>query len=67
MIIYFQGIVACIFDFDGMIIDSEPLHAEAKRITLNHFGIQYLSTLFADFNRRTDKAFFQCVTFSGLM
>ncbi|MCE7988769.1 MAG: hypothetical protein DYG89_47040 [Caldilinea sp. CFX5] len=45
----------------NLIIDSEPLHAEAKRLTLVHFGIQPSSTLFDDFKGRTDKAFFQFV------
>lgn len=52
---------ACIFDFDGVIIDSEPLHAEAKRITLNHLLIPHSETLFADFKGRPDSAFFQHV------
>ncbi len=28
---------ACIFDFDGVIVDSEAMHAESKRITVDHF------------------------------
>lgn len=52
---------ACIFDFDGVIIDSEPLHAEAKRITLDHFQIQYPPQLFSDFKGRPDKVFFDFV------
>jgi len=52
---------ACIFDFDGVIIDSEPLHARAKQNTLDNFQIKYPSTLFADFKGRTDKAFFEFV------
>ena len=52
---------ACIFDFDGVIIDSEPLHAEAKRVTLNHFLIPHSDGLFAEFKGRPDSAFFQHV------
>jgi beta-phosphoglucomutase len=52
---------ACIFDFDGVIIDSEPLHARAKQITLDNFRVKYPSTLFADFKGRTDKAFVEFV------
>jgi beta-phosphoglucomutase len=52
---------ACIFDFDGVIIDSEPLHAEAKRVTLNHFRIPHPDNLFADFKGRPDSAFFRHV------
>lgn len=56
-----QDFEACIFDFDGVIIDSEPLHAEAKRVTLDHFRIQYPDKLFADFKGRPDSAFFNYV------
>ena len=52
---------ACIFDFDGVIIDSEPLHAEAKRNTLEHFSIPYPADLFDRFKGRTDRAFFDYV------
>src|SRR6478735_647805 len=52
---------ACLFDFDGVIIDSEALHAKAKRITLNHFIIPHSEGLFADFKGRPDSAFFQHV------
>ena len=52
---------ACIFDFDGVIIDSEPLHARAKQTTLDNFQVKYPPTLFADFKGRTDKAFFEFV------
>lgn len=49
---------ACVFDFDGVIIDSEPLHAKAKRLTLNHFLVPHSARLFADFKGRPDSAFF---------
>jgi beta-phosphoglucomutase len=52
---------ACIFDFDGVIIDSEPLHAQAKQATLDNFQIKYPSTLFIDTKGRTDKMFFKFV------
>jgi beta-phosphoglucomutase len=48
----------CIFDFDGVIVDSEPLHAEAKRATLDHFGVSYPARLFSDFKGRPDTDFF---------
>jgi beta-phosphoglucomutase len=53
---------ACIFDFDGVIIDSEPLHAQAKQATLDNFQIEYPSTLFIDTKGSTDKMFFQFVS-----
>jgi beta-phosphoglucomutase len=52
---------ACIFDFDGVIVDSEPLHAEAKQATLDHFGVSYPARLFSDFKGRPDTAFFEFV------
>jgi beta-phosphoglucomutase len=52
---------ACIFDFDGVIIDSEPLHARAKQEALDNFQIDYPPTIFADFKGCTDKAFFEYV------
>jgi len=52
---------ACIFDFDGVIIDSEPLHAQAKQATLDNFQIKYPSTLFIDTKGSTDKIFFEFV------
>src|SRR5512138_2968172 len=57
----YQDFEACIFDFDGAIIDSEPLHAEAKRVTLDHFRVPYPDQLFADFKGRPDSAFFDFV------
>ena len=53
-----KNFAALIFDFDGVIIDSEPLHAEAKRLTLDHFHIPYSPGLFSDFKGRTDADFF---------
>jgi beta-phosphoglucomutase len=53
---------ACIFDLDGVIVDSEPLHAIAKQNTLDNFQIKYPSTLFAEFKGRTDKDFFAYVS-----
>jgi beta-phosphoglucomutase len=49
---------ALILDFDGVIADTEPLHAEAKRRTLDRFSIAYSPRLFADFKGRTDVDFF---------
>ena len=52
---------ACIFDFDGVIVDSEPLHAQAKRLTLERFGIAFPPTLLDEFKGRTDVDFFDHV------
>lgn len=48
-------------DLDGVIIDSEKLHARAKRETLDYFGIPYPESIFADFRGRPDTAFFEHV------
>jgi len=52
---------ACILDFDGVIADTEPLHAEAKRRTLDRYGIGYPPTIFDAFKGRTDVDFFDYV------
>jgi beta-phosphoglucomutase len=52
---------ACILDFDGVIADTEPLHAEAKRRTLDRYGIPYPPTIFDAFKGRTDVDFFDYV------
>ncbi|HEY3311134.1 MAG TPA: HAD family phosphatase [Anaerolineales bacterium] len=53
-----KNFTACIFDFDGVIIDSEPLHAEAKRLTLEHFQIHAPENTLMSFKGRTDADFF---------
>lgn len=52
---------ACVFDFDGVVVDSEPLHAEAKRGTLGHFRIAYPADIFDRFKGRPDADFFAYV------
>jgi beta-phosphoglucomutase len=50
------------FDFDGVVIDSEPLHAKAKKMVLDKYNIVYPETIFDDFKGRTDKVFFDHVS-----
>lgn len=50
-----------IFDLDGVIINSEELHARAKRMTLNKYGISYPETIFDDFKGRPDLDFWSYV------
>ena len=47
---------ALIFDMDGVLIDSEPLHERAKREALSEVGITVPSSLFSSFTGRSDKA-----------
>jgi beta-phosphoglucomutase len=53
---------AIIFDLDGVIINSEELHAKAKKIILNRFGIEYPAGIFNDFKGRPDLAFWEHVS-----
>jgi beta-phosphoglucomutase len=50
------------FDLDGVIIDSEPIHAKAKKLTLDEYGIEYPILLFNDFIGQTDEDFFKHVS-----
>ena len=47
---------ALIFDMDGVLIDSEPLHELAKREALSEVGIAVPASLFSSFTGRSDKA-----------
>ncbi|MCK9628290.1 MAG: HAD family phosphatase [Bacteroidales bacterium] len=50
------------FDFDGVVVDSEPLHAESKALTLQHYGINYTPDLFDRFKGITEMGFFRHVS-----
>jgi beta-phosphoglucomutase-like phosphatase (HAD superfamily) len=47
---------ALIFDMDGVLIDSEPLHERAKREALKEAGIVVPESLFANYTGHSDKA-----------
>lgn len=49
------------FDLDGVIIDSEPIHAKAKRFTLDEFDVAYRDSVFDEFTGQTDEDFFKYV------
>ena len=51
-----------LFDFDGVVIDSGPLHAKAKKIILDRYKINYPASIFEEFKGKTDKIFFDFVT-----
>jgi beta-phosphoglucomutase len=46
---------ALIFDLDGVIIDTESLHAEAKRTTFEKYEIRVPGNLYAEFRGRSDQ------------
>ena len=45
---------AIIFDMDGVIIDSEPLHEKAQRIVFNQYQLTVPSTVFSAFKGKTE-------------
>jgi HAD superfamily hydrolase (TIGR01509 family) len=47
---------ALIFDMDGVLVDSEPLHLRAKREALAKAGIVVPESLFGNYIGRSDKA-----------
>ena len=51
-----------IFDFDGVIVDSEPVHARAKKRTLDHYSINYDEHIFDRFKGIPDTDFFKYVS-----
>jgi beta-phosphoglucomutase len=51
-----------IFDFDGVIVNSEPAHAAAKKLALTHYSINYEDQLFDRFKGIPDADFFKHVS-----
>lgn len=51
-----------LFDLDGVVVDSEPVHAMAKKLTLDKSGIKYPESVFDDFKGKTDDEFFKYVS-----
>ena len=49
---------AVIFDMDGVIIDSEPIHSKAKMDTFQHFGIPFEENELIHYMGRTSKDLF---------
>lgn len=56
-----QHFSTLIFDMDGVIINSEELHARAKRMTLHKYDISYPENIFDDFKGRPDLDFWRYV------
>lgn len=49
---------AFIFDMDGILIDSEPVHIRVKRDTFAHFGLAFDETRFSYYMGRTSNELF---------
>ena len=52
---------AFIFDMDGVIVDSEPLHTATKMETFHHFGIPFEKSRLEQYAGRTSKELFSDV------
>jgi beta-phosphoglucomutase len=48
-----------VFDLDGVLLDSEPQHQEAKRLALQHFHLQVTDEFYEQAKGRTDDDFFR--------
>ena len=59
--IEFKKLRTCVFDYDGVIIDSEYIHSEAKKITLDYLKITYNHDILEKFKGYPDNAFFEYV------
>jgi len=46
------------FDFDGVVVDSEPIHAKTKELTLKAYGIEYPPEIFDQFKGIPENEFF---------
>lgn len=57
---------AFIFDMDGIIVDSEPIHTRIKRDTFRHFGLAFDEAKFSYYMGRTsDELFGDLIRASG--
>jgi|TARA_B110000091_G_scaffold211493_1_gene256247 beta-phosphoglucomutase len=56
-----QNIKACLFDFDGVIVDSEKLHTDIKNKILDELGIIDTKNVVMKFQGRPDIDFFNYV------
>lgn len=54
-----KQVKAVIFDMDGVIIDSEPIHSRVKMDTFAHFGIPFNAEDLARYMGRTSAAIFK--------
>jgi beta-phosphoglucomutase len=50
--------IALIFDMDGVLVDSEPLHKRAKEMALDEIGIQLPASFYDSYKGRPDRTVF---------
>ena len=50
---------AFIFDMDGVIIDSEPIHSRTKMETFRHYGVSFSEAELVHYMGRTSRSLFQ--------
>jgi len=56
-----MAIKAIIFDFDGVVIDSEPIYVAAERRILAQYGVQVTEEDWKYFKGTTEKGFYQLI------
>jgi beta-phosphoglucomutase len=49
---------ALIFDMDGVLVDSEPLHKRAKEMAFRDFGIEFPASTYENYKGRPDATMF---------
>jgi HAD superfamily hydrolase (TIGR01509 family) len=49
---------AFIFDMDGVIVDSEPIHSQTKLATFQHYGLRFDASELVHYMGRTSRALF---------
>jgi len=50
-----KELTTIIFDLDGVIIDTEPLHARTKRMAFEQYGVSVPEHMYAEFKGRSDE------------
>src|SRR6478736_8205373 len=53
-----EALAGIFFDLDGVLVDSEKLHARTKKETLQHFGVDVGMEVCLEFCGQTDEDFF---------
>ncbi|RMH63449.1 MAG: HAD family phosphatase [Bacteroidetes bacterium] len=53
--------LALLFDMDGVLIDSEPLHEQAKRVVFERYGLDVPEDFYDEVKGKTDQHVFELV------